>query len=431
MLLLLLPRPSLSTQRLLGKLSALFLLFFPMGSVGEDYRCPLCGRTGMGGYSADWIGFPICTNGVHICLDNVCPSDTSDEEPRSAGDVVVEALGKIIGGVRAFEQYSEVALIQLSHEQAEVEGALRLTRGSAASQVQVINSWESSVHLQVQETRRLSGPSYIFRSMICELICPRRIPAASRLLGVTRVGKVGRIPLAAVMAMPIVMRKWMLDDRAQGYGLDTFPTVPATACSGRSTSLRRGFLHEILIRVRLRDVTRGRIPFEPLRDATQDLMTCAYCFSKHPKMKECIGCRWALYCNRGCQVAHWPAHRHICCPDHCLPIGQDFIALSSVSEGVLATVTEAREQGEEPDLSVEVDRRDAAQDLKTCDYCFSKQPKMKKCSGCRWARYCNRGCQTAHWRAHRLMCRPWPYLSEGAVATLTEGDEPRSGVFSG
>ena len=286
--------------------------------------------------------------------------------------------------------YLEVALIQLSHEQAEVEGALRLTRGSAASQVQVINSRESSVHLQVQEARQLS------------------VLAASRLRGVIRVGKVGRIPLAAVMAMPIEMRKGMLDDREHLYGLDTSPTVPATACSGCSTSFRRGFRHEILIRVRLRDVARGRIPFEPLRDATQDLKTCAYCFSKHLKMKRCVCCRWARYCNRGCQIAHWPAHRHVCCPDHCLPIGQDFIALSSLSEGVFATVTEAGDQGDEPDPSADVDRRDAAHDLKTCAYCFSQQPKMKKCTGCRWARYCNRRCQTAHWRAHRLMCRPWP-----------------------
>ena len=136
-------------------------------------------------------------------------------------------------------------------------------------------------------------------------------------------------------------------------GLDTPPTVSATPGSGRSTTLRRGFRHEISIRVRLRDVTRGSIPFEPLRDATQDLKTCAYCFSKQPKMKRCVGCRWALYCNRGCQTAHWRAHRQMCCPDHCLPIGQDFIALLW---SAVATVTEAGEQGEQPDLSTEVVR---------------------------------------------------------------------------
>ena len=81
-----------------------------MGSVGEDYRCPLCGRTGMGGYSPDWIGFPICTEGDYNCLDKVCPSDTSDDATPFAADVVVEALGKIIGGVRAFKQYPEARM---------------------------------------------------------------------------------------------------------------------------------------------------------------------------------------------------------------------------------------------------------------------------------------------------------------------------------
>ena len=42
-----------------------------MGSVDEDYRCPLCGRVGNGGYAIDGmcesIG-PICTEGPWSCL---------------------------------------------------------------------------------------------------------------------------------------------------------------------------------------------------------------------------------------------------------------------------------------------------------------------------------------------------------------------------
>ena len=33
----------------------------PMGSVGADYKCPLCGRVSNGGYAPDGIGYPICT----------------------------------------------------------------------------------------------------------------------------------------------------------------------------------------------------------------------------------------------------------------------------------------------------------------------------------------------------------------------------------
>ena len=75
-----------------------------MGSVAEDYRCPLCGRTGMGGNFCDSIGFPICTEGKHNCLRKFCPPGTRGVATLSAEDVVGEALGKIIGGVRAFEQ---------------------------------------------------------------------------------------------------------------------------------------------------------------------------------------------------------------------------------------------------------------------------------------------------------------------------------------
>ena len=41
----------------------------------------------------------------HNCLGKVCPPDTRGVATLSAEDVVGEALGKIIGGVRAFEQY--------------------------------------------------------------------------------------------------------------------------------------------------------------------------------------------------------------------------------------------------------------------------------------------------------------------------------------
>ena len=41
-----------------------------MGSVGENYRCPLCGVVGMGGYHVDGLLLPpICTEGKWNCLD--------------------------------------------------------------------------------------------------------------------------------------------------------------------------------------------------------------------------------------------------------------------------------------------------------------------------------------------------------------------------
>ena len=39
-----------------------------MGSVGDNYKCPWCGRVGNGGYAPDWLGYPICTNSEYACL---------------------------------------------------------------------------------------------------------------------------------------------------------------------------------------------------------------------------------------------------------------------------------------------------------------------------------------------------------------------------
>ena len=38
-----------------------------MGSVSENFQCPWCRRTN-GGYSPDWVGYSICTQGAYSCL---------------------------------------------------------------------------------------------------------------------------------------------------------------------------------------------------------------------------------------------------------------------------------------------------------------------------------------------------------------------------
>ena len=61
-----------------------------MGSVGENYKCPLCGRVGNGGYSMDGIGFPICTEGDYSCLWYQVI-----EKGLWPGNIVAKALQKI------------------------------------------------------------------------------------------------------------------------------------------------------------------------------------------------------------------------------------------------------------------------------------------------------------------------------------------------
>ena len=62
-----------------------------MSSVSEQYRCPLCGRTGMGGYHVDGLGIgPICTAGDYACLDGLV-----DEKWVSVDDFRAQALDKV------------------------------------------------------------------------------------------------------------------------------------------------------------------------------------------------------------------------------------------------------------------------------------------------------------------------------------------------
>ena len=51
-----------------------------MGSVGDSYKCPLCGWEGHGGYFNDGVGYPICTGGANSCLGKIseCGSNPCD-----------------------------------------------------------------------------------------------------------------------------------------------------------------------------------------------------------------------------------------------------------------------------------------------------------------------------------------------------------------
>ena len=62
-----------------------------MGSVSDSYRCPLCGRTGKGGYHVDGLGIgPICTEGPHACLTGFC-----DGSWISVADFFMQAIGRV------------------------------------------------------------------------------------------------------------------------------------------------------------------------------------------------------------------------------------------------------------------------------------------------------------------------------------------------
>ena len=62
-----------------------------MGSVGDNYRCPICGITGMGGYALDGIDVPVCTAGKYNCLDKLL------DKRASPTVIMAQALFAILG----------------------------------------------------------------------------------------------------------------------------------------------------------------------------------------------------------------------------------------------------------------------------------------------------------------------------------------------
>ena len=40
--------------------------------------------------------------------------------------------------------------------------------------------------------------------------------------------------------------------------------------------------------------------------------SCLCCLKEVEGSSRCSQCRTALYCNRDCQLAHWPVHKNIC-----------------------------------------------------------------------------------------------------------------------
>ena len=40
--------------------------------------------------------------------------------------------------------------------------------------------------------------------------------------------------------------------------------------------------------------------------------SCLYCLKEVKGQSRCSQCRTALYCNRDCQLKHWPVHKNTC-----------------------------------------------------------------------------------------------------------------------
>ena len=106
---------------------------------------------------------------------------------------------------------------------------------------------------------------------------------------------------------------------------------------------------------------------------------CTRCHSQNKWLKTCTGCFQARYCGHLCQLADWPRHKHEC------PAG------------------------------IQNQKREPHPDdfIGTCNWCQVQRPRMKKCIGCHWARYCSRECARKDWPRHQPVCDPDHQLPVG------------------
>jgi len=103
------------------------------------------------------------------------------------------------------------------------------------------------------------------------------------------------------------------------------------------------------------------------KNADDSKHQCAACGDSDDgggSLKACTACNLVKYCNRTCQVAHWPAHKKACKKRH-------------VKHHCCAACGDSDDGG----------------------------GSLKACTGCNLVEYCNTTCQVAHWPAHKKACK--------------------------
>ncbi|XP_064615597.1 uncharacterized protein LOC135479635 [Liolophura sinensis] len=95
---------------------------------------------------------------------------------------------------------------------------------------------------------------------------------------------------------------------------------------------------------------------------------CANCKTIGGELKKCTGCKTTAYCSKSCQQAHWPRHKASC--------------------------KRGPQNGD----------TDSSDQVQQCANCKVYDEDLKKCTKCRTASYCSRGCQEDHWPQHKSTC---------------------------
>ena len=173
---------------------------------------------------------------------------------------------------------------------------------------------------------------------------------------------------------------------------------------------------------------------------------CNFCFKQSSKLKKCSNCHSVQYCSLECQVKHWKEHKTDCRSKIDQPLSDSqndsVLELSSdLNKFVLCHQTSPTLKGCSNCLSVKYcskecqkkhwsehkmvckQQSEVLNESTACSYCSKVSSSLKKCTLCHAAQYCDKECQTKHWKIHKLQCKSEPVdlstsLSKSANAEL-------------
>jgi hypothetical protein len=147
---------------------------------------------------------------------------------------------------------------------------------------------------------------------------------------------------------------------------------------------------------------------------------CASCGVRDRPLSACGRCHKVQYCNKFCQAAHWKGgHKLVCYATiQQLPQKKEAETTSSPSTAIIPSNSSSLDVGK---------GKKKILPMLECGFCGAEDSSLKHCASCMLTFYCNKACQTAHWKeGHKRNCiSPDLRRPESAPANYSrvEGDE--------
>lgn len=148
---------------------------------------------------------------------------------------------------------------------------------------------------------------------------------------------------------------------------------------------------------------------------------CDYCAKYSPVIKKCTKCKHVQYCSKECQTKHWPAHSTSCKAPLAGNSAAPSTTLSNYSKcnfcgKMSGSLKKCKQCGEAqycnkecqvkhwPRHKLECKPTLPTSVIPNCAYCRSSSAALKACTRCAKVKYCGKECQTKDWKKHKESC---------------------------